>query len=219
MRPAVRLAALSGAKCVFVWSHDSVGVGEDGPTHQPIEQLMSLRLIPELTVIRPADGNEVAAAWAVIVEQNGPIAMILSRQATPTLQGSLERAMEGVARGGYVLSGAAEPEVILVGTGTEVTVAAEAAKILSADGVGTRVVSLPSWELFDAQSEDYRNSVLPPTVPVVSVEAGVTTGWQKYASASVGIDRFGASAPGSLVLEKLGITPAAVVEAARGLIN
>ncbi len=219
MRPAVRLAALSGAKCVFVWSHDSVGVGEDGPTHQPIEQVMSLRLIPELTVIRPADGNEVAAAWAMIVEQNGPVAMILSRQATPTLQGSPERAMEGVARGGYVLSGAAEPEVVLVGTGTEVAVAAEAAKILSADGVGTRVVSLPSWELFDAQSEDYRNNVLPPTVPVVSVEAGVTTGWQKYAGASVGIDRFGASAPGSLVLEKLGITPAAVVEAARGLIG
>ncbi len=219
MRPAVRLAALSGAKCVFVWSHDSVGVGEDGPTHQPIEQVMSLRLIPDLTVIRPADGNEVAGAWKVAVDHEGPVAMILSRQSTPTLDAPPDVTREGVARGAYVLQGDPGPEVILIGTGTEVQVAEKAAAALRADGVSVRVVSMPSWELFESQDADYRESVLVPGVPAVSVEAGVTTGWQRWAQASVGIDRFGASAPGAKVMEELGITTEAVASAARDLLG
>lgn len=218
MRPAVRLAALSQAKAVFVWSHDSVGVGEDGPTHQPIEQVMSLRLIPGLEVIRPADGNEVAAAWRHIINGNGPVALILSRQNTPVLEGTATNATDGVARGGYVLRDAADARAVIVATGTEVAVAVAAADELAAAGVAVKVVSLPCWELFDAQDRAYRESVFTPGLPVVSVEAGVTTGWQKYANASVGIDRFGASAPGSVVLEKLGITSAAVVGAVNGLL-
>lgn len=218
MRPPVRLAALSGAKAVFVWSHDSVGVGEDGPTHQPIEQVMSLRLIPGLTVLRPADANEVAAAWKVIVDGEGPTALILSRQNTPVLPTTAERALDGVARGGYAVRDADAPDVVLVATGTEVAVAMDAAQQLSDAGTSVRVVSLPSWELFDAQDLDYRESVLPSDVPTVSVEAGVTMGWSRYAGASVGIDRFGASAPGSTVLRELGITPEHVAEVARNLL-
>ncbi len=219
MRPAVRLAALSGAKCVFVWSHDSVGVGEDGPTHQPVEHVMALRLIPGLTVIRPADGNEVAGAWKLAVEGDGPVAIITSRQGTPTLDGSAELAAEGVARGAYVLEPADAPEVVLVGTGTETALAVEAARELREGGVSVSVVSMPSWEAFEAQDGGYRAAVLPAGVPVVSVEAGVTTGWQRWADASVGIDRFGASAPGSTVMSELGVTAAAVVSAARNLLS
>ncbi len=218
MRPAVRLAAISRAKAVFVWTHDSVGVGEDGPTHQPIEHVMSLRLIPDLTVIRPADGNEVAGAWKAIVDGSGPVALILSRQNTPVLATTAERALEGVARGGYVVHDADDPAAIVVATGTEVAVAVAAAESLAAGGVATRVVSLPSWELFEAQDEAYRASVLPKGVPTVSVEAGVTLGWSRYADASVGIDRFGASAPGAVVLEQLGITPEHVAEKVRSLL-
>lgn len=219
MRPAVRLAALSQAKAVFVWTHDSVGVGEDGPTHQPIEHVMSLRTIPELTVIRPADGNEVAAAWHEIIAGSGPVALILSRQNTPVLSGTAELARDGVARGGYVLQSDDQPDVVLVATGTEVAVAVAAADQLRTHGTKVRVVSLPTWERFDAQDADYREAVLPSGVPTVSVEAGVTLGWQKYAQAHVGIDRFGASAPGGVVLEKLGITPENVVAAAQGLLG
>ncbi len=218
MRPAVRLAALSDAKAVFVWSHDSVGVGEDGPTHQPVEQVMSLRLIPNLTVLRPADGNEVAAAWKVIVDGDGPVALILSRQNTPVLSTSADRAIDGVARGGYVVRDAEAPDAVVVATGTEVAVAVAAAEALEADGVSVRVVSLPSWELFEAQDGAYRDAVLPPGVPTVSVEAGVTAGWSRYAQASVGIDRFGASAPGGVVLDQLGINPAHVAETVRSLL-
>ena len=219
MRGAVRLAALSRSKCVFVWSHDSVGVGEDGPTHQPVEHVMSLRLIPDLTVIRPADGNETAAAWRVAVEGNGPVALVLSRQGTPTLATSFERAREGVARGAYTVLDAERPDVVLVGTGTEVAVAVDAAGRLSDDGTTARVVSMPSWELFRAQGPQYRDELLPPGVPVVSVEAGTTIGWAEYADASVGIDRFGASAPGATVLRELGITPEHVAEVATGLVG
>jgi transketolase len=219
MRAAVRLAALSQAKCVFVWSHDSVGVGEDGPTHQPVEHVMSLRLIPGLTVLRPADGNETAAAWRVAVRGDGPVALVLSRQGTPVLDGTAERAVEGVERGGYVLRDATPADVVLVGTGTEVAVAVAAADLLEAEGRSARVVSLPSWERFAAQTREYRDEVLPPGVPTVSVEAGVTIGWERYADATVGIDRFGASAPGGLVLRELGITPEAVAAAARGLLE
>lgn len=218
MRPAVRLAALSNAKAVFVWSHDSVGVGEDGPTHQPVEQVMSLRLIPGLTVLRPADGNEVAAAWKVIVDGDGPVALILSRQNTPVLPGTVTGAIEGVSRGGYVVHDVEDPVAAIVATGTEVAIALAAAESLAAGGVPTRVVSLPSWELFEAQSAEYRAAVLPADLPTVSVEAGVTSGWERYARASVGIDRFGASAPGGEVLERLGITSAAVADQVRTLL-
>jgi transketolase len=219
MRPSVRLAALSGAKCVFVWSHDSVGVGEDGPTHQPVEQVMSLRLIPGLTVVRPADGNEVAAAWKVAVEGDGPVAIVTSRQNTPVLTGTAELAFEGVACGGYVLDTDDDPQVVLIGTGTEVALAAAAASMLRAEGVRVRVVSMPSWELFDARGEDHRRQVLPRGVPAVSVEAGVTSGWQRFADRTVGIDRFGASAPGAQVMAELGVTAEAVAEAARALLT
>ena len=218
MRPAARLAALSGAKCVFVWTHDSVGVGEDGPTHQPVEHVMSLRLIPDLTVIRPADGNETAAAWRVAVDGDGPVALILSRQNTPVLPTTATRAVDGVSRGGYVIADADAPDVVLVGTGTEVAVALEAAGLLAEDGRKVQVVSLPCWDRFDAQDDDYRRSVLPAGVPTVSVEAGVTLGWDRYADASVGIDRFGASAPGGVVLRELGITPEHVAGVARRLL-
>jgi transketolase len=219
MRPAVRLAALSGAKCVFVWSHDSVGVGEDGPTHQPVEHVMSLRLIPGLTVIRPADGNEVAGAWKVAVEGDGPVAIVTSRQNTPVLDGTHDLGVEGVSLGGYVLDSDEDPEVVLVGTGTEVALAVEAAVALRGKGHRVRVVSLPSWELFDAQDSTYRGSVFPSGVPVVSVEAGVTLGWQRFADRSIGIDRFGASAPASKVMAELGVTADAVAEAAGALLG
>lgn len=218
MRPPVRLAALSDAKAVFVWSHDSVGVGEDGPTHQPVEHVMSLRLIPNLQVIRPADGNEVAAAWRHIINGRAATALILSRQNTPVLEGTATLATEGVAKGGYTLVDVADPAGVIVATGTEVAVAVEAAAQLAAEGTAVRVVSLPCWELFDSQSLEYRESVLPSGVPTVSVEAGVTLGWQHYADASVGIDRFGASAPGSVVLEKLGITADNVAATLKGLL-
>ncbi|MBM3662151.1 MAG: transketolase [Actinobacteria bacterium] len=219
MRGAVRLSALSQSKCVFVWSHDSVGVGEDGPTHQPIEHIMSLRLIPGLTVIRPADGNETAAAWRVAVNGEGPVAMILSRQGTPTLPTSAERAGEGVARGGYVVLDAEDPDVVIIGTGTEVAVALSASEMLDDNGIVARVVSLPSWELFDEQDDDYQQSVLPDEVPTVAVEAGTTLGWGEFADAAVGIDRFGASASGSTVMRELGITPENVVEVVEAVLD
>ncbi len=214
MRPAVRLAALSGAKVVFVWTHDSVGVGEDGPTHQPIEHIATLRAIPGLQVIRPADANETVAAWVAAVQHDGPTALVLSRQAiTVCTDGT------AVGPGAAAIRTAADPQVVLVGTGSEVAVCVEAAALLAADGIAANVVSMPSWDRFAAQPPAYRASVFPPGVPVLSVEAGVTFGWARYADASVGIDRFGASAPGSLVLERLGISAANVVVQATSLIE
>jgi transketolase len=221
MRPAVRLAALSHYKVAFVWSHDSVGLGEDGPTHQPVEQLMSLRLMPDLRVIRPADANEVAQAWRVHIDSTGPTAIILSRQSIPILEGTLERAADGLPRGAYVLvdEGDAAPDLVLVGTGSEVSVCVEARDALVADGLSVRVVSFPSWDLFAAQPSEYRDSVLPPAVPKLACEAGVTLGWERYVDDVVGIDRFGASAPGQVVLEQLGITPENVAARARALLS
>ncbi len=216
MRGAVRLAALSGAKVVFVWSHDSVGVGEDGPTHQPVEHAAALRAIPGLRVVRPADANETAAAWHGIVSGSGPTALLLTRQDVPVLPGTAD--VDAVARGGYVLADAEAPEVVLVGTGSEVSVAMDAAATLTAAGRSVRVVSMPCMEDFAAQDEAYRSSVLPAGVPTVSVEAGVTFGWDRWSDRQVGIDRFGASAPGDRVMAELGITPAAVVAAAEGLL-
>jgi transketolase len=214
MRPAVRLAALSRAKVVFVFTHDSVGVGEDGPTHQPVEQLATLRAVPDLQVIRPADANETAAAWRAAVEHDGPTALVLSRQAIPVVTDG-----SAVHAGAAVVRKARGAKVVLVGTGSEVAVCVDAADALQAQGIAASVVSMPSWDRFARQPTAYRRSVLPRGVPVVSVEAASTFGWERYADASVGIDRFGASAPGNVALDKLGINVANVVATARRLVT
>ncbi len=216
MRPAVRLAALSEAKVIYSWTHDSVALGEDGPTHQPVEHIASLRAIPQLTVIRPADANETAAAWRVALEGDGPVALILSRQDVPVLEGTVEGE---VARGAYVLEGIGEPDVVLVGTGSEVSVCLDAATVLAEDGVQAQVVSMPSWELFAAQDETYQDTVLPPDVPTLAVEAGVSFGWDRWADDVVAIDHFGASAPGDVVLENFGYSGGNVAARARQLIH
>ena len=215
MRPAVRLAALSEAKVVFVWSHDSVGVGEDGPTHQPVEHLASLRAIPGLRVIRPADATETVGAWRVAVESEGPTALILTRQGVPVLEGT--RA-DAVAAGGYAISEPDDPGLTLVGTGSEVSVCCDAAALLAADGISARVVSLPSWELFAEQPDSEQARVLRPDLPSLAVEAGSTMGWRRWTDDAVGIDRFGASAPGAVVMEKLGISAPNVAGRARALL-
>jgi transketolase len=217
MRGSIRLSALMGLEDAWVYTHDSVGLGEDGPTHQPVEHLAALRAIPHLVVIRPGDANETAAAWHTILEDlEGPAALILSRQDLPILP---DADFDGVARGAYVLRGDDDPEVAFVGTGSELSVAIGAAELLTADGVRTRVVSMPSWELFAAQDDAYRDAVLPPGLPSVAVEAGVSQGWERWVDRVVAIDRFGASAPGPLVLEKLGITAENTARAARELLG
>ena len=216
MRPAVRLAALSEAKVVFVWSHDSVGVGEDGPTHQPIEHLASLRAVPGLRVIRPADANEAAGAWRVAIDSPGPTALILTRQTVPVLEGASQGA---VSQGGYVLAESQDASVTLVGTGSEVQVCVDAAALLALDDIGARVVSLPCWELFSQQTPEHRSAVLRPELPSLSVEAASTMGWHRWVDEAVGIDRFGASAPGGEVMERLGINASNVAARARALIG
>ena len=216
MKPAVRLGALMGAPVVFVFTHDSVGLGEDGPTHQPIEQLAGLRAIPDLNVIRPADANETAAAWKVALETGAPTALALSRQNLPTLEGTAEAAADGVAKGAYIVADSdGDPEVILVASGSEVGLAVEAKGRL---GGGCRVVSMPCDRLFYAQDESYRESVLPSSVRArVAVEAASPLGWGRVVGLDgevVALDRFGASAPGTEALDDLGITVDAVVEAA-----
>jgi transketolase len=201
MRPSIRLAALSGARCVFVFSHDSVGVGEDGPTHQPIEHLSSLRSIPGLQVIRPADPNETAYAWLTAVTHNGPTAIILSRQNVPSVTDG-----SAVQPGGAIIKKASSPVATIIGTGSEVGTALEASLLLEADGIAVNVVSLPSWERFLSLPESERDAIIPTSLPRISVEAGSTFGWAAIATHSVGIDRFGASAPGNVVMEKLGIS-------------
>jgi transketolase len=220
MRGSVRLAALSGAHVLYSWTHDSIGLGEDGPTHQPIEHLASLRAMPGLTVVRPADANETAQAWRAGVEADGPIALVLTRQNVPVLDGTAARAPDGVPSGGYVLADAdGAPQIVLIGTGSEVQYCLTAAQTLQADGVAARVVSLPCWEWFEAQDEKYRTSVLPPGVPTLSIEAGSTFGWERYADDSIGLDHFGASAPGEVNMEKFGFTAEHVVERARALLS
>ncbi len=215
MRPPVRLAALSKAKVVFVWSHDSVGVGEDGPTHQPIEHMATLRAIPDLQVIRPADANETLAAFrAAVGHDEGPTAIVLTRQGVPVCTDG-----SAVERGGAIVADAKDPALVIVATGSEVWVALDAAKELTADGILTRVVSLPSWDRLRAQGPEYRASLFPTGVPVLSVEAASTFGWAEFADASIGIDRFGVSAPGSEVLQRLGINVEHVVETARTLVG
>ena len=225
MRPAVRLACLMKLPVTYVWTHDSIFVGEDGPTHEPVEQVMSLRLVPGMTVTRPADANETTAAWKVaLLKKEGPVALSLTRQKLPIVT-TPEAAADGVPRGGYVLSDS-PPEaidIILIATGSEVSLALEAQTQLAEDGIGARVVSLPSWELFEAQPADYRESVLPKAIRVrLSVEAGVTIGWQRYVGldgASIGVDRFGASAPYKVLAEAYGLTTANVVAKAKELLS
>jgi transketolase len=224
LRPAMRLASMSEAKVVYSFTHDSVGVGEDGPTHQPVEHLASLRAIPGLRVLRPADANETAAAWRVALGGEVAVALVLSRQDTPVI--TTPEQATGLARGGYVLSESEgvggdpdELDITLVGTGTEVAVCVEAAKLLEADGLRVRVVSLPSWDLFEQLDIDEQEEVLPPDVPTLAVEAASPFGWGRFADEVVGIDRFGASAPGSVVLEKLGFTANNVAERARELLD
>jgi len=217
MRPAVRLAALSDLHVIYSWTHDSVGVGEDGPTHQPVEHLASLRAMPKLRVIRPADANETVQAWRIAIERGGPTALILSRQNLPVLEGTAE--LDGVRRGAYVLRDTvAEPDVVLIGTGSEVQLCVQAADELATTGVGARVVSMPSWELFLEQDDDYQLSVLGEEIPRVSVEAGSTFGWSLWAEANVGIDHFGASAPGAELMEKFGMNVANVIEHVRAVL-
>ncbi len=214
MRPAIRLAALSKARCVFVFSHDSVGVGEDGPTHQPIEQLASLRAIPGLHVVRPADPEETRAAWIDAITHDGPTALVLSRQTVSALTDGT-----AVHRGAGTLVSHDDAEAVLIATGSEVSVAMAAHDKLIEEGIPVSVVSMPSWDRFDAQDDDYKDEVLPPHLPVVSIEAGTTFGWHQWADSAIGIDRFGASAPGATVMTKLGITADAVVTAVHELLD
>ena len=226
MRGALRVAALSAQHVIFVFTHDSIGVGEDGPTHQPVEQIMALRAIPNLTVIRPADANETVEAWKAAVELSGePVALVFTRQNVPVLDRRRFAPAAGLLKGGYTLwdSSGEEPEVILIGTGSELEIALTAGEELASGDIRVRVVSMPSWELFDRQPQEYRESVLPPRVTArVAVEAGITTGWEHYTGlngAIVGLDRFGASAPAPILYEKFGITPEAVARRAREILK
>jgi transketolase len=224
MRPAIRLAALMKTHVIFIFTHDSIGLGEDGPTHQPIEHLASLRAIPGLTVLRPADANETVACWRLALERKGPVALVLTRQNLPII-GDVGRVRAGVPRGAYVLAGgdSGQPDILLLATGSEVWVALSARELLAQRGLSARVVSMPSWELFEEQPQAYRDEVLPPTVRArVAVEAAATFGWHKYVGDHgdiVGLDRFGASAPGKVVYEKLGFTPEHVAERAGALVG
>jgi len=231
MRPPIRLAALMGVHVVFVFTHDSIGLGEDGPTHQPVEQLAALRAIPGLTVIRPADANETAEAWRVAIQAKGPVALGLTRQNLPVLDRSALAPAAGLARGAYVLAQAPDtdarsgrrPDIILIATGSEVALALAARDELSRQGIAARVVSMPSWELFEEQPQSYKNEVLPPDVTArLAVEAGVPQGWCRYVGGAgdvLGLDRFGASAPGKTVLEKLGFSVENVVARAQALLR
>jgi transketolase len=224
MKPAIRLGALSHLKAIYIFTHDSIGLGEDGPTHQPIEHLAHLRGIPDLTVIRPADPNEAAEAWAFAVQHNGPTLLVLTRQTVAHLDRSGAKD-PGVARGAYVLADVegGSPDVILIGTGSEVSLCVLAREKLKTFGVKARVVSMPSWSLFETQKASYRESVLPPTIKKrVTVEAGSPIGWHRWAGdegAVIGVERFGASAPGQDVLTHLGFTAEHVAAAALRLLG
>jgi transketolase len=218
MKPAIRIAAISGIPSIFVFTHDSIGLGEDGPTHQPIEHLMALRAVPNLLLIRPADANEVAEAWKVaLTHKDGPTALALTRQSVPTLEGT-DRGM--LSKGAYVLKDFGEnPQLILIASGSEVSLIYGAAEKLFSEGTAVRVVSFPSWKLFEEQDEAYRESVLPKNVTArLAVEAGATLGWERYAKSVIGIDHYGASAPYKIIFEKFGFTVENVVAKAKELL-
>ncbi len=225
MRPAMRLAAMMKQQVIYVFTHDSIGLGEDGPTHQPVEHLMSLRSVPNLTVIRPADAFETAEAWkAAVKNSTGPTALVLSRQKLPLIQTANGRVQENLHRGAYIVSQTDEdsdPDIILIGTGSELHTAVQAAQKLSQKGINVRTISMPSWEIFDRQTRKYRDKILPPDMEMrISVEAGITTGWEHYVGlkgASIGLDHFGASAPYKRLYEEFDITPERVVAVAERL--
>jgi transketolase len=228
MRPAIRLAALSEVQAIYVFTHDSVGLGEDGPTHQPIEHLAALRAIPHLFVIRPADAAEVSEAWRIaILRRNAPTALALTRQKVPPIDRNRFADARGLRQGGYVLADAESankaPMLILIATGSEVSLALEAREQLQQEGIPTRVVSLPCWELFDEQPLEYRDEVLPPAVSTrLSIEAGVSQGWHRYVGTQgdvIGLDRFGGSAPGDVALRELGFNLENVLKHARALVS
>jgi len=226
MRPPVRLASMMGLQVIYVYTHDSIGLGEDGPTHQPIEQLMGLRAVPNLTLIRPADANETAVAWRVALgHRHGPTALALTRQKLPVFDRTKYASAEELVKGAYVMSESPSKkiDVILIATGSEVSVAIEAQEKLAVEGIGARVVSMPSWELFDKQPLSYRQAVLPPEITArIAIEAGVTLGWSKYTGDRgevIGLERYGASAPYQVAMEKLGFSAANVVERVRKLIG
>jgi transketolase len=226
MRGSVRLGALAGLHVIHVWTHDSVGLGEDGPTHQSVEHYAALRAIPNLWFVRPGDANEASAAWALAIERrDGPVALALTRQKLPVLEGTAEKARDGVGRGGYVLRDASggSPELILMGTGSELQLAMAAAETLERDGIPTRVVSVPCWERFDLQDAAYRDEVLPPSVRKrVSVEVGVSLGWERWVGdegAIIGLDHFGASAPAGTIFEHFGFTAARVADVGRRVVR
>jgi transketolase len=221
-KPAIRLAALMQLHSLFVFTHDSIAVGEDGPTHEPIEQLLGLRAIPGLTDFRPADATETAAAWRLALERPGPSFFALSRQDLPVIDPAAQDLYAGVSKGAYVLEDAASPQVVLIGTGAEVWPCVEAAKLLAAEGIAARVVSFPSWKLFEEQTQEYKTSILPANLPKLAVEAGATVGWWKYIGQNgdvIGLDRFGASAPGPKVLAELGFTAENVAARAKRLLE
>jgi transketolase len=222
-KPALRLAAIMGVHSLFVYTHDSVAVGEDGPTHEPIEHLLALRAVPGMTDFRPADANETAAAWRVALERNSPSFMALSRQDLPVLDSAVVDTYAGVSKGAYVVQDATKPEIVIIGTGAEVWNAIDGAKLLAEAGIAARVVSMPSTKVFDEQSAPYRDSILLPGVPKLAVEAGATVGWWKYLVGSkgdvVGLDRFGASAPGNIVLKELGFSAENVAGRAKALLG
>ncbi|MBU8603140.1 transketolase [Bacillus safensis] len=226
LRPAIRLAALMGLPVTYVFTHDSIAVGEDGPTHEPVEQLASLRAMPNLSVIRPADGNETAAAWKLAVSSTDkPTALVLTRQNLPTIDQAPEKAYEGVEKGGYVVVEAADaqPEALLLASGSEVGLAIEAQKALEKEGIRASVVSLPAWDRFDQQSDEYKESVLPKAVRArIAIEMGASLGWERYTGLDgdvIAIDKFGASAPGETIIEKYGFTISNVVSRVKAKLN
>jgi transketolase len=225
MRPSVRLAALNELPVIFVWTHDSIGLGEDGPTHQPVEHLMSLRAMPGFTLIRPGDASEAREAWrAAVLHRDGPVGLVLSRQKLPVIDRRVYAAADSLAKGAYILAEASGgvPRLLLIASGSEVSLALEARERLEGEGIPTRVVSMPSWELFDRQPREYREEVLPRSVPArLAIEAGVSLGWKRYVGDggdSVSLDRYGASAPGETVLKELGFNVENVVARARRLL-
>ncbi len=221
-KPAIRLAALMKSHSLFIFTHDSIGLGEDGPTHQPVEHLMMLRAVPDLTDFRPADANETAAVWRLALERKSPSFMALTRQDLPVIDPTRQDAYANVSKGAYVLEDVENPQIVLIGTGSEVWPAVEAAKLLAAEGIRARVVSFPSWRIFEEQTASYKASVLPAGVPKLAVEAGATLGWWKYVGTNggvVGLDRFGASAPGPVVLKELGFSAENVAAKAKALVK
>ena len=225
MRPSIRLAALSGAHVIYVWTHDSIAVGEDGPTHEPVEQLASLRAMPNMLLLRPADANETVEAWRIAMHHTaGPVGLVLTRQKLPVLDRTTLAPAAGTARGAYVLIDAGQglPQLILIASGSEVSLALAAHRQLNREGIRSRVVSMPSWELFEAQPSGYRVAVLPPAVRArVSIEAASPFGWERYVGpegAILGVNHFGASAPGPEVMARYGFTVENVVATAKAVL-